>query len=355
MLNNNRLSSISKNWKLIIALFSIGIFFIPLSETFANQSLVDDLPPTPLPNPLAAPLPDTIDNPMAIWRPAIYDIPLALEPNNHFYFTRPVAANTISWPNPTYLYGSAFYGTSTPHTGVDIVTPQGTPIMAAASGQVIWTGIGLFTGYYAEDDPYGIAVVREHDFGYKGQPLYTVYAHLKESLVTRGQIVNAGEKIALSGRTGLTTAPHLHFEVRLGINDFSNSLNPELWLAPPIGHGVLIGNVSSTWGNYMNNHKIQIISLETGQEWIRYSYGSFRNINNDPYYQENFILSGLPFGNYQITISFDYSKYVKRLYIHPGGVSYFSFNGYRGFGKDSPPINIPISLPIPENQEILTP
>ena len=73
------------------------------------------------------------------------------------------------------------------------------------------------------DDPYGKAIVIEHSFKYNGEALYTLYAHLDELLVVKGEVVQSGQKIGLMGNTGKTTGPHLHFEVRVGKNEYFSS------------------------------------------------------------------------------------------------------------------------------------
>ena len=119
--------------------------------------------------------------------------------------------------------------------------PTGTPVIAAASGKVVWVGYGLFSVEGNMDDPYGLAVAIRHDFGLNGKRLYTIYAHMRAINVIDGQQLNAGDQIGEVGETGATTGPHLHFEVRLGRNYFFDTRNPELWMAPPQGWGVLVG------------------------------------------------------------------------------------------------------------------
>jgi murein DD-endopeptidase MepM/ murein hydrolase activator NlpD len=86
------------------------------------------------------------------------------------------------------------------HSGVDFACGTGTPVKAAADGQVIFSG---------DRGGYGISVFLRHRSGYT-----TVYAHLSRLNVVHGQFVKAGEVIAFSGNTGRSTGPHLHFEVR---------------------------------------------------------------------------------------------------------------------------------------------
>ncbi len=87
------------------------------------------------------------------------------------------------------------------HEGIDIAVPSGTPVHAAASGTVIYAA--WMTGY-------GNLVVLDH-----GNRLATAYAHNSSLLVSVGQHVPQGQTISLSGSTGHSTGPHVHFEVRV--------------------------------------------------------------------------------------------------------------------------------------------
>jgi len=91
------------------------------------------------------------------------------------------------------------YGRRLHHDGVDFSTPSGSKVYAPGDGIV------RYTGY---DGGYGRKVVIDHGYGYT-----TVYAHLSRSLVSRGQRIVRGEVIALSGNTGVSTGPHLHYEI----------------------------------------------------------------------------------------------------------------------------------------------
>ncbi len=96
-----------------------------------------------------------------------------------------------------------------PTNAVDLAKPSGSPVYAADSGRVTKVFAGGWGGGY------GNHVVVTHDDG-----VITLYAHLSRSLVSKGDKVNKGEEIALSGNTGRSTGPHLHFEVRGAGNPF---------------------------------------------------------------------------------------------------------------------------------------
>ncbi len=85
------------------------------------------------------------------------------------------------------------------HDGIDFITDEGTPVYATGDGTVDFVG---------DRGGFGEAVEIDHGFGYE-----TVYAHLSEADVHVGQKVVRGQMIAKSGNTGLSTGPHLHYEV----------------------------------------------------------------------------------------------------------------------------------------------
>jgi murein DD-endopeptidase MepM/ murein hydrolase activator NlpD len=89
------------------------------------------------------------------------------------------------------------------HEGIDVAVAEDTPVRAACDGMVTYAGNGL--------RGYGNVVIVQHAGG-----LATVYAHNRALEVRVGDPVARGQEIARSGQTGHATAPHLHFEVRLG-------------------------------------------------------------------------------------------------------------------------------------------
>lgn len=89
------------------------------------------------------------------------------------------------------------------HQGIDLRAPIGTPVYAPADGVVQVAGFNVVGGY-------GYLVVLEHNFGFK-----TRFAHLsRKDVVKEGQFVKKGELIGYSGNTGISTGPHLHYEIR---------------------------------------------------------------------------------------------------------------------------------------------
>ena len=112
----------------------------------------------------------------------------------------------------TSEYGASRHNGAKTHGGVDFGVPEGTSVIAVKSGIVSEVGYDSSYGYY---------VVIDH-----GNGLKTRYAHNRTNCVTKGQKVSASQLIALSGNSGRSTGPHLHFEVILN----GNRVNPGYYL-----------------------------------------------------------------------------------------------------------------------------
>ncbi|MDH4155852.1 MAG: M23 family metallopeptidase [candidate division Zixibacteria bacterium] len=98
------------------------------------------------------------------------------------------------------------------HPGIDIACAEGTPVLATAAGMVM---------YADYDSVYGYMVVLRHN-----DSVATIYGHNSELLVELGQKVPAGGRVALSGNTGISTAPHLHYEMRIHDEPINPLENP---------------------------------------------------------------------------------------------------------------------------------
>lgn len=102
------------------------------------------------------------------------------------------------------------------HRGIDIEAESGSPIKAAADGEIVEVGVVRTYGKYVKIN--------------HGDKVETVYAHCSEFMVEKGQIVNQGDIIAKVGNTGVSTGAHIHFEL---LKD-GNSLNPQDYLEIPV-------------------------------------------------------------------------------------------------------------------------
>lgn len=304
-----------------------------------------DAPVKPTIAPFRFVVPTPGAEPVTGWRPPLYPIPWAVSAYDHFYFARPIAADNVNWPLAEYRYGGVFFA-NVVHTGVDIDAEEGTPILAAGPGTVISADWGLYTEAPGNiGDPYGQAVVIHHDFGYKGQALYTIYAHMSKIIAVVGQHVETGDVLGLVGDTGATTGPHLHFEVRLGDNSFYKTYNPELWMAPPQGWGILVGRVEGEHGELLYQYPVEVRPMPSEvplRKVLTYAMGA---VNSDPYYRENLVLSDLPEGLYKINLDYKDKKQQFWVNIYPGQVTYFTFTDKDGFSSAPPPVPTLTFLP----------
>ena len=125
------------------------------------------------------------------------------------------------------------------HAGKDFAAPEGTPVVAALSGTVLSSGLA---------GGYGVAVELDHG----DPPRRTLYGHLSEIYVQAGQTVRQGEVIGRVGSTGLSTGPHLHFELRRPEGDGWVATDPgDLDLNPLTASGA--DAVSLLVGQLMNS------------------------------------------------------------------------------------------------------
>lgn len=132
--------------------------------------------------------------------------------------TRDYIGGEMQWPSPASRYISSPFGNRLHpklkvyklHTGIDIAAPSGTDIVAANAGTVITAGWNNSYGYF---------VMVDHGGG-----IVTLYAHSSKLLVSKDDVVARGQVIAKIGSTGMSTGPHLHFEVRVN-GVYKNPLN----------------------------------------------------------------------------------------------------------------------------------
>jgi len=170
-------------------------------------------PSFPTPTPGASV--DANGTPLPTWTPPPLDP--AVEIADHYHFRRPISSDNVNYADRTYPYGGTSGGKLQVHHGVDFENPTGTLILAAGDGVVFYAGDDLTTVFGASPNYYGNLVVIQHNFNSpEGQPVFTLYGHMKETRVQTGQAVKTGDVIGIVGSTGIAQGPHLHFEVRIG-------------------------------------------------------------------------------------------------------------------------------------------
>lgn len=230
--------------------------------------------------------------------PAPYVGPAQRE--DHYWLARPIGPEDNDIVARYYPYGARQDGSYPVHFGVEFVNPLGTPALAVGDGEVVVAGSDQTTVYGARDNFYGTLVVLKLDRTYQEQPIYALYGHLSELRVAVGQRVKTGQTVGLVGMAGVAEGYHLHFEVRLGANNYQSTANPELWLQPRQGCGTLAGVVLDNAGVLVDDEVRLIVQSASGAE--RYEVTTYPDIgiNPDPGWAEDFCLGDLPAGTWSV-------------------------------------------------------
>lgn len=243
------------------------------------------------------------------WNPPPMKVPIAHNAWDHYWLVRPVAPNHNDFALPYYTFGSDGAANDLRiHHGVDLANPIGVEVYAAGDGTVIWEGKGSLEedGYVTA---YGNCVVIQHDIGYNGQPIFTLYAHLSAILIQKDQRVESGQLIGLIGNTGQVSGPHVHFEVRIGHNRYDSVYNPLLWMAPYVGTGVIAGRVAIDDKVSSYDATITVIDRATGKEVYQTTSYAGKGVQSDPNWKETFVIPDVPEGQYLVTAASDAGRW----------------------------------------------
>lgn len=231
---------------------------------------------------------------------------------HYFPFQRPFSSVFNTAIEVSYLYGSTQLGVLAPHHGVEITNPKGTPVLAVDDGIVVVAGNDFNFRYGPWENFYGNLVMLAHDLPNMESPVYTLYGHLSTVMVQVGQSVKGGELLGEVGDTGSAVGSHLHFEVRLGTNQYTDTRNPALWLIPLRDkngqqYGALAGKIINGQGNSLHTtvkaEYYPDINGPREKTFYIETYAPDRKpIGRDDHYQENFALTDLQPGNYRLTL-----------------------------------------------------
>ncbi|MDX1413918.1 MAG: M23 family metallopeptidase [Candidatus Promineifilaceae bacterium] len=239
--------------------------------------------------------------------------------NEHYWLRRPIAEGGTVWTDKAYPYGGTRGGALRPHHGVEFYVPSGTEVLAAASGAVRVAGTDSEIVYGPHKNFYGNLVVIELDTQFLGMPVYNLYAHLSDIFVTEGQQVAAEEIIALSGASGVADGPHLHFEVRVGENDYGSTRNPLLWLYPFPENGTVVGQVAWPSGELVQGAQIFLRRVDAPSKYAETT--SYTNddipLNADEGWQENFAFDDVEAGYYEVEVRRGTRKIKEEVWVFP--------------------------------------
>jgi hypothetical protein len=248
----------------------------------------------------------------------IWPVPGAEAAEPHFWVGLPFQpGDEPTRRNDYFPYGYDANGRFLLHNGVDYAEPRGAPLLAVADGTVVTAGSDELELYGWRCNWYGQLVVVELDRRWHGLPVYALYGHVLNIRVAVGQRVAQGEPVAEVGLGGVATAAHLHFEVRVGSNEFGSTRNPLLWIAPQPGYGLIAGRILDPQGRPWQGVAISAIDRQ-GQNPFRTTWSYLDDARHlarpDEELAENFLFADLAPGSYQLYTrvqGIEYNAYVE--------------------------------------------
>jgi murein DD-endopeptidase MepM/ murein hydrolase activator NlpD len=220
------------------------------------------------------------------------------------------------------------------HQGVEFNNPDGTPVHAIGDGVVVYSGP-------AEAGANTVAIrhnraLRTADGAQRF--VFSVYYHNTKLLAKVGDRVKAGDVIALVGNTGRATNDHLHLEVHVAPTTDSSKIvdaavryppfntNPELWIEPLPGTGLVAGQVWDSKGNPVQQVRIYGLVKPEPQE-TPFSYIETYGPKNheDPASHQHFAIGDAPAGGYTMGVMIEGKKVFRRVRVEAGKLTWVEF------------------------------
>lgn len=243
---------------------------------------------------------------------------------------RPIAdAEGNPYIDATYRYGSTMGGNFQQHQGVEFNNPAGTPVRSIADGTVVFAGA-------AEAGANTVAI--RHDARDGDRYVYSVYYHNSSLDVRNGEQVTRGQVIARVGNTGRATNDHLHLEVHNTTSSDSSAIvnpaerfpahtvNPQLYVEPLPGTGVVAGRVLDAAGQPVQGARIYGLVQPFPEETPLSFVETYRErAHPDPLYGENFAIGDIPAGNYLIGAEIGQARVWRRITVRAGDVTWVEF------------------------------
>jgi murein DD-endopeptidase MepM/ murein hydrolase activator NlpD len=252
----------------------------------------------------------------------------------HIWFHRPIDDLDQPHIDQTYRFGSTMGGNFQPHQGVEFNNPDGTPVHAIGDGVIVHSGP-------AERGALTVAIKHDRQLTTDDGRLFlfSVYYHNSKLLRHVGDHVKAGDVIALVGNTGRATNDHMHLEVHASPFDSTRLIvdpevryppyntNPELWIEPLPGTGMIAGQVWDSAGKPVQQARIYGLvkpqPRETPFSFIE-TYGP-RN-HSDPVYKEHFGISDVPPGEYVLGVEIGGTRVFRQAKVESGKLTWVVFS-----------------------------
>lgn len=250
------------------------------------------------------------------------------------WLERPIAPRDNNSIDQTYRYGSTMGGNFQQHQGVEFNNPDGTPVLAAAPGTVVYAGraeAGALTVSIRHD-----TTVTRDGVSYR---LYSTYYHNSSLDVKVGDRVRTGQQISRVGNSGRATNDHLHLELAASPTDSMGAIvdstqrfppyttNAELWVRPLPGTGIVAGQVLDSGGRPVSQARIyglvKPMPTETPFSFAE-TYGD--KGHSHPLYGEHFAVGDVPAGRYVIGTRIEGKRVLREVAVAPGKVTWVVFS-----------------------------
>ena len=251
----------------------------------------------------------------------------------HRFFGRPIALADQPYIDQTYRYGSTLGGVLQQHQGVEFNEPRGRPVRAIGPGVVVYAGP-------AEQGALTVAIRHDTALAVEGGRMlvFSTYYHNSRVLVSVGQHVVRGQTIGLVGNTGRATNEHLHLEIHVAPTDSVAAIvdpaqrfpaytrNPELWIEPLPGTGVVAGQVWDDRGRQVPQARIYgLVKPEPQETPFSYAETYGDRAHSDPAYGEHFAVGDVPAGEYDLGVTIGGRKVVRHVLVEEGKLTWVEF------------------------------
>lgn len=257
-------------------------------------------------------------------------VPIQPREPAHAFFERPILETEGNpYIDGTYRYGSTMGGNFQQHQGVEFNNPAGTEVRAMGDGVVVFAGA-------AEAGANTVAIL--HDRRVNHQYLFSVYYHNTSLDVRHGQRIKTGDLIARVGNTGRATNDHLHLEVHVAPSTDSLAIvnpqerfpkyttNPQLWIRPMRGTGIVAGRVRDAEGKPVPGARVYGLVLPFPEE-TPYSFAeTYReHAHSTPGYDEDFAVGDVPAGTYLLGVEIGGTRVWRRVRVEAERVTFVEF------------------------------